>query len=128
LRPPWAHHVVVYLVSPETGQKYVFASATVGAHIAYDRLKEQVVVMRKLKGAQCVPIVELSSRPMRTRFKKNAVRPHLETIGWKTPGALSQSASPQIENRNAAAETLAAMGSVEEPTAAELVDDEIPEL
>jgi hypothetical protein len=84
-RPPWAHVVVVYFVSLATGEFFTHASATTGAHIAYDALKEAVVTMRALRGARVMPIVNLSERPMKTKFGMKR-RPHFEIIGWKTPG------------------------------------------
>jgi hypothetical protein len=47
-RPPWAHTVVVYLVNLATGETYTYSSATAGAHIAWNRLREAVITMRML--------------------------------------------------------------------------------
>lgn len=58
-RKPWAHVVVVYLVDLATGQFYTYASPTTGGHIAYDALKEAVVVMRALRGSRVMPIINL---------------------------------------------------------------------
>jgi hypothetical protein len=84
-RPPWAHYVVVYLVNLETAEKYVYAASTIGAHIAYEALREAVVTMRMLRGTRCMPVVELAARPMKTKFKMRE-RPHFQIIAWKTPG------------------------------------------
>jgi hypothetical protein len=84
-RKPWAHVVVVYLVDLATAQFYTYASPTTGGHIAYDALKEAVVVMRALRGSRVMPIINLSERPMKTPFGMRR-RPHFEIIGWKTPG------------------------------------------
>jgi hypothetical protein len=109
LRAPWSHHVAVYLVNLETAQKYVYAAATVGAHIAYEALKEAVITMRMLRGTRCMPIVNLARRPMKTKFKMSE-RPHFEIIGWKTPGEdanaiPAQPTAPQLPGPAAAAET-----------------------
>jgi hypothetical protein len=69
LRPPSEHQVVVGLVDPASGQKFIYSAATVGAHIAVDELRESVVMKRLLCGAKVVPLVEFSSRPMKTKFK-----------------------------------------------------------
>jgi hypothetical protein len=45
LRKPWEHIVIVKLVNFGTGERYKYEAATVGAHIAYDVLKEQVITM-----------------------------------------------------------------------------------
>ena len=84
-RPPWAHNVVVYLVSLATGETYTYAAPTVGAHMAHDALKEAVITMRALRGTKCMPVVNLSERPMKMRYGMGK-RPHFEIIGWKTPG------------------------------------------
>jgi hypothetical protein len=99
-RPPWAHTVIVYLVHLATGETYTYAAATVGAHIAYDALKESVITMRALRGTKCMPLVNLSERPMKMRFGMGK-RPHFQIIGWKTPGEDAhaipvQPAGPQL--------------------------------
>jgi hypothetical protein len=103
-RPPWAHHVVIDLVNPATATKYVYAAATVGAHIAYEQLKENVITMRMLRGARVMPLVKLSSRPMRTKYRMSE-RPHFEIIGWHTPGgdagALAPPTPPQLPSPSA---------------------------
>ena len=63
-RPPWAHNVVVYLVSLATGETYTYAAPTVGAHMAHDALKEAVITMRALRGTKCMPVVNQIDRRM----------------------------------------------------------------
>jgi len=84
-RPPWAHTAVVYLVNLSTGEIYTYAAATVGAHIAFDALKEAVVTMRALRGTRCMPVVNLADRPMKMKFGQGK-RPHFDIVGWRTPG------------------------------------------
>jgi hypothetical protein len=84
-RPPWAHTVVAYLIDPSAGGTYTFASPTIGAHIAVDQLRESVATMRILRGARVMPLVNLSERPMKTKFGMKT-RPHFEIVDWKTPG------------------------------------------
>jgi hypothetical protein len=146
--PPWAHTIAVYLIDPGAGGFYTFASATTGAHIAFDKLKENVISMRMLRGARVMPLVRLDQRPMKTKFGTKS-RPHFEVVGWKvagetaalpaesTPQALMAPKSPEAGQvtgpmmtllRQAkppvslASETLAAMG---EPKPADF-DDPIP--
>ncbi len=105
LQPPWAHHVAIYLVNPDTATKYVYCSATVGAHIAFEQLRENVATMRMLRNARVMPLVKLSSRPMKTKYKMSE-RPHFEIIGWYTPGgsgdALAPPTAPQLPGPAAA--------------------------
>jgi hypothetical protein len=99
-RKPWALNVVVYLVNLATGETYTYVAPTVGAHMAYDALKEAVITMRALRGDKCMPLVNLSERPMKKRYGMG-LRPHFEIIGWKTPGGDAnaipvQPAAPQL--------------------------------
>ena len=82
---PWKHVVVVYLVNLATGDTYTYTAPTVGAHMAYDSLKEAVITMRALRGNNCMPLVNLAERPMKTQYGMGK-RPHFEIVGWKTPG------------------------------------------
>jgi hypothetical protein len=100
LRPPWAHTVVVYLVNLATGETYTYAASTVGAHIAHDALKEAVITMRALRRDKCMPLVNLTERPMKKRYGMG-LRPDFEIAGWKTPGGDAnaipvQPAAPQL--------------------------------
>jgi hypothetical protein len=109
LRKPWAHVVVVYLVNLATGEFYTYTSPTVGAHIAYDALKEAVITMRALRGAKCMPLVNLDERPMKTAFGVRR-RPHYQIVGWNTPGDDARAipvkpTPPQLSAPTVAAET-----------------------
>jgi hypothetical protein len=127
-RPPWAHVVVVYFVNLATGEFFTYAAATSGGHIAYDAFKEAVITMRALRGARVMPIVNLSERPMKTKFGMKR-RPHFEIIAWKTPGDHSKAVPvkpmpPQISGPvTAPVETppapASAASSVTEPRQAE---------
>jgi hypothetical protein len=98
-RSPWAHTVVVYFVNLGTGEFYTYAAPTVGAHIAYDHLKEAVITMRALRRTKCMPLVNLAERPMKSSYGMRT-RPHFEIIGWKTPGedtkAVTMKPTPQL--------------------------------
>jgi hypothetical protein len=100
-RPPWEHQAVLGLVDPASGQKFIFSTATIGGHIACDELRESVAMMRLLRGEKCVPVVELSEKPMKTKYKMG-MRPHIHITGeWKVLGGdMSaipvQSATPQL--------------------------------
>jgi hypothetical protein len=149
-RPPWEHVVVIYLVDPARGTFYTYMAGTIGAHMMWDHLREQVMTMRALRGVKCMPLVTLSERPMKTSFGMRH-RPFLEIVDWRTPGApgaaLTASPSPQIAGPatpqsaapvtatlqprqpkqpvNLSDATLATMGSVRPPTTAELLDDSL---
>jgi hypothetical protein len=82
---PWVHNVIVYCIDPVGGGTYTYISGTIGAHIAVDQLHERVTTKRMLAGAQVMPLVRLSDRPMKTRYGLKS-RPHFEIIDWKMPG------------------------------------------
>jgi hypothetical protein len=104
-RPPWAHQVVFCLVNPATATKYVYISPTVGAHIAYEQLKENVFTMRMLRGSPVIPLVEPTSKPMKTKYRMGA-RPDFRIVGWHLPGGhdgvLSPPTTPQLPGPTAA--------------------------
>ena len=104
-RPPWAHHIAIYLVEPNAGTMYVYCAATTGAHIAFEQLRDNVATMRMLRNGQVVPLVRLSSRPMKTKFGMSE-RPHFEIVGWHSLGgggeALAPPTTPQLPGPGAA--------------------------
>lgn len=155
-RKPWAHIVIVCLVDLGTGVIYKYTAPTIGAHIAYDALVESVVTMRALRGTRVMPIVNLSERPMKTKYGMGR-RPHFEIVDWKTPGdntkAVPVQPTPQLTGPAAApvapaltptanpaqphqakpkppvkltSETLNTMGDVKPATTSEIVNDQVP--
>jgi hypothetical protein len=119
-RPPWQLAFIVYLLDIGTCEKLTFVSATIGAKIAVSALQDRVAWMRKLRGSDVVPQVELSFRPMSTRFGMRK-RPDFKIVGWldlkagvgEPPPALLQ--TPPTE-----------LNEVTPPTKAEEMNDELP--
>jgi hypothetical protein len=74
-RPPWEKVYAIYLVNLTTGTLYSYVSGTVGARICYEQLQESVYVMRALRGAKVLPLVNLEQRQMKTEFGMKS-RPH----------------------------------------------------
>jgi hypothetical protein len=106
---PWKHNIEVVFVNPITGQLYIYQHDTVGAHIAYDQLKESVIVMRSLRGTKCMPLVNFAERPMKSKRFDKVPRPHFEIVGWKNPPgegsgekAIADKPKPQLPGPNAA--------------------------
>jgi hypothetical protein len=93
-RPPWQLQFAAYLLNPANGLTYTFVNSTIGARIAVERLQECVRRMRLLRGTDVVPIVELSSAPMRTRNFGIKQRPDFKIVDWRNFG--SGNATPQI--------------------------------
>jgi hypothetical protein len=120
-KPPWVQQVIVYLIDPATAAFYTYLNSTVGARIAYDLLRERVVTMRALRGAKVVPLVKLSHVPMKTTFGMKR-RPDFKIIDWRNLGG---SGAPALTGPQASS-TLAAMGKVSVPSAAEEMADKVP--
>jgi hypothetical protein len=107
----WKHEVFVYLVNLATGERYEYSNSTSGAHLAWDLLREAVITMRALRGSKCFPVVNLTERPMRSKYRPNGMgmRPHFDIIDWKTPGGVddgkalpAQPPTPQLPGPAAA--------------------------
>jgi hypothetical protein len=68
--------------------------------MAWDSLREAVITMRALRGNKCYPLVNLTERSMKSKYRPGGMgmRPHFEIVGWKVPGvaALTPPATPQL--------------------------------
>ena len=65
---PWQAQHIVYLLNPETMDKYSFPVGTIGGSIAVRDLVDKVQWMRRYRGAHVYPVVVLSDCFMNTRF------------------------------------------------------------
>jgi hypothetical protein len=106
-RPPWQLNYVAYLVAPDTADTYTYLNSTTGARIAVERLADRIEIMRRMRGADVMPIVALDSRPMNTRFGLK-LRPEFRVLEWiamaPPPPSLThqQTAVLQLEQHKAA--------------------------
>jgi hypothetical protein len=116
-KAPWSKAWGVYLLDPKDASIYTYINSTVGAEIAVSRLKNRVHWMRALRGDKVVPVVELSSKPMKTKHGTKQ-RPEFTVVEWRELDALTSPApTPAIEH----------MGTpVTEPSLKEEMNDEIP--
>jgi hypothetical protein len=99
-RPPWVKQFIVYLIDPADASILTFISSTTGARIAVERLQDKVQMMRALRGSKVMPIVELTTKAMKTRFGQK-MRPDFKIVSWREPGSNAQitsSAVPAIEH------------------------------
>jgi hypothetical protein len=80
--PPWRHSCVVYLVDPENGETFTFANSTAGAWICFRELKDRVQMMARLRGHRVLPVVNLASKKMKTKFGVKQ-RPSFTIIEWR---------------------------------------------
>jgi hypothetical protein len=84
-RPPWQVQRAVYLIDPADGASFTYVSGTIGARIAVEALNERVETMRKLRGENVLPMVELGSKIMFTRYGERR-RPDFTITGWQSIG------------------------------------------
>jgi hypothetical protein len=143
-KAPWVHQYVIYLIDPASAALFTYLNNTVGCRICFEHLRERVITMRTLRGARVMPMVKPTHRPMKTSFGMKH-RPELEIIGWRTlgsdgggaaiasqtprlsgPVAAEAKPEPKPATPDEAAKTIAAMGEISVPTAAEELADEIP--
>jgi hypothetical protein len=127
-RPPWEHVRIVYLLRIADAMMFTFLSNTTGARIAVQRLAGQVNNMRVLRGANVVPIVKLSSKPMKTKFGEK-MRPDFEVAAWREIGGGEMDGggdpAPQIEPPKNGGSSEQIGRPVEQVTLKEEMNDEI---
>jgi hypothetical protein len=134
-RGPWQAQYLVYMLSPETMDRYTWPTGTVGGSIAVRDLVDKTKWMRRLRGAHVYPVVTLSDRFMNTRFGGRQ-RPHLVVKRWiafdadqKALPTPATSANPkQLEKlaTETTPATAAGVRTVDTPPLAEELNDEIP--
>jgi hypothetical protein len=113
---PWALTYVVYLLDPTTCEKFTYINKTTGTRIATETLADRVAWMRRLRGDNVVPLVELTSKPMKTGYGTKQ-RPEFKIIDWHLLGG--GDANPPKQPM------LPGLSPVEPPTSKEDMDDEI---
>jgi hypothetical protein len=125
LQGPWQCQHVIYLLDPQTLDKFTYPTNTVGGHICVGDLSDRIKNMRRLRGAHVYPVVTLSDTFMNTRHGGRE-RPHFVIKRWVMLGP-SETAlpappeGPRPLDTAAAAETSAPieLQTVKEPTLSE---------
>jgi hypothetical protein len=95
LREPWQRQFIVYLLDPETAASFTYANGTTGANRAVADLKNAIKWQRQLRGDHVVPLIELSNKPMPTKFGQK-LRPHFQIIEWRNLDVGFSAAAPQL--------------------------------
>jgi hypothetical protein len=96
LRPPWQRQFIIYLLDPETAANFTFANGTTGASIAVANLKDAIKWQRAIRGDHVLPLVELSNKPMKTKFGSK-LRPHFQVVEWRNfEVGFSKEAAPAL--------------------------------
>jgi hypothetical protein len=80
MRGPYEVQHVVYLLDPVSTTRYRYPTSTVGGHIAVRDLVERTRRMRKERGENVYPVINLSDVYMPTRGGRQ--RPHLAIQRW----------------------------------------------
>lgn len=135
-RPPWQHEHIAYLLDPETAALYTFINSTYGAALAVRELRDRVKMMRALRGEKVVPVVELASKPMKTKFGTK-LRPFFKITDWRelsgqtmqpvpAPVAPPVKPVPTIEHSSAKPAIERIGSSVEPMTFQEELGDDLP--
>jgi hypothetical protein len=105
---PWKLCDIVYLVREIDGATFRMTNSTRGMAIACENLVNQVRTIRRIRGADLLPVVKIGSAPMKTR-QGIKMRPSFDIVRWLG----SPTTQPMLESKPA-------------PTATEIVDDAIP--
>jgi hypothetical protein len=99
-RAPWNYIYVIYLVNEVTGQMFTYVNSTTGTRIAYGKLVDQVCTAQSLRGEDVVPVIRLSTAPMKSQFGERP-RPAYEVVELRSigRGALASKQAPQLEHK-----------------------------
>jgi hypothetical protein len=85
LRGPWQAQKIGYFTDPKSLDQYTYPTSTIGGSRAISELADKVSWMQRYRGSGVIPIIELSSVHMPTRFG-GRMRPHFKIVDWITPG------------------------------------------
>jgi hypothetical protein len=128
---PWQGQHAVYFVDPETMTRYTWPSpiTTIGSCICVRDLVDQIRLMRKFRGAQVYPVIELSHTHMPTRYGGRE-RPLLVIKRWisfgskelPTPDTLTLTGPAAAPSTKSALDPFA---TVQPPSRTEELGDEI---
>jgi hypothetical protein len=125
-RPPWQITRVVYLFRVPDGKLYTHLNSTYGTKIAVGNLREQIKVMRSLRGVDVVPIVRLDKAPFKTRFGMK-IRPDFVPVVWREIGGGPKPVQIEPPKGPPSEPVVEQIGKPVEPvTTKELLNDEIP--
>jgi len=109
--PPWRACYVFYFINTTSGALYTLAQDhSFGVLLCYQALEEACLVMQMLRGANVLPVAQLSKAPWKSARWGPQTRPHFEIIDWRElPVAVSggnlaaPTPTPQLSAPTAAA-------------------------
>src|SRR6516165_536386 len=134
MRGPWQAQHILYLLDPNTMDKFTFPTGTTGGRIAIRELRDKLVWMRRLRGPNVYPVITLADKFFPTRYGRRQ-RPHFVIRRWVRLGgdggeveALPPPPPPLDEFAKPADKPAQQdLPLVMEPSLAEEMDDEIPD-
>jgi hypothetical protein len=89
-RPPWQLARIVYLIDPRTAARYTYCGSNVGGLMAVRILSDCIDGMRQIQGKPALTaVIELHTKPMKTRHGTVTTRPHFEIVDWLELGAVA---------------------------------------
>ena len=106
---------------------FTFINNTVGASIAVDRLKTKVQWMRQLRGVNVVPVVQLDSKPMKTKLGPKQ-RPEFTIVEWRQFGGGLPAVARIAQQGRQHPDDCAGLQPVEPVSIEEEMNDAIPHL
>jgi hypothetical protein len=131
--PPWQLQRVLEFLDPETAERLSWpANVTVaGSSRAAEELEGRIRIVRRLRGEDVYPRVQLSHKFMPTQFGGRE-RPHLPIVGWVRFGehggleAIETNVMPEAQRRITESKPQPApMQSVSEVSLSEEMEDEV---
>jgi hypothetical protein len=117
---PYKYNWIVYLLDEQTAERLSYMNGTYGTLLAVGALRTRVQDMRRLRGEDVFPLVQLSNAPLKTKFGMKT-RPDFQIVSWRGFGppapALVGPETPQL--------TSSIGVEVEEPSLSEAMGDQI---
>jgi hypothetical protein len=140
MRGPYQASHVLYLLDPQSMDKYTYPTSTVGGRIAIRELRDKIQWLRRMRGPDVYPVILLSDTFMKTRFGGRQ-RPHFKIVRWvrfggddsrlveAVPGPAPLSPAATAANKpteQTTARSELPLKTVTEPSLKEEMGDEIP--
>jgi hypothetical protein len=139
MRGPWQAQHVLYLLDPQTMDRYTFPTGTTGGRIAVRDLRDKTIWIRRLRGPNVYAVVLLSDTFMATKWGGRQ-RPHFKIVRWVRLGGEGgevealpppPTSKDQLDEFAKSADKTAQpdlpLNEVAEPSLAEEMDDAIPD-
>jgi hypothetical protein len=121
MRGPYQASHVLYLLDPQSMDKYTYPTSTVGGRIAIRELRDKIMWMRRLRGPNTYPVIMLSDTYMNTRFGGRQ-RPHFKIVRWVRLGGEGD----QVEAASSLTPLPPTTSSVNRPIEPAMAQSELP--